>query len=173
MVGTMYGKGHTYDEFTVGEKFRLGLPTVKEAYVNSFCCLTGDLDPLHVDGEVAKRTIYGERVAPGTLTASPTFTAFATFACGTGMALLELDFGFPAPVRIDDALEVEIEVLDEIPSRKYADRGGIIHQRVTIRNQDGIVVAEATARALVSKVPSYEPLERHSRWRHVSGIVAR
>ena len=42
MVGTMWGKGRTYDEFTVGEKFRFRLPTVTEAYVNNFCCLTGD-----------------------------------------------------------------------------------------------------------------------------------
>lgn len=160
MVGTMYGRGRTYDEFTVGEKFRFRMPTVTEAYINNFCCLTGDFNPLHVDKEVAQKTIYGERVAPGTLTASLTFTAFAMLAYGTGMGLLELNFKFPAPVKIDDTLEVEIEVLDKKPSRKYADRGGIIHQRMTTRNQDGVVVADATARILVSKVPSYELLDR-------------
>lgn len=159
MVGTMYGKGRTFDEFMVGEKFRFRMPTVTEAYINNFCCLTGDFNPLHVDAEVAKHTIYGERVAPGTLTASLTFTAFAMLAYGTGMALLELNFKFPAPVKVGDTLEVEIEILDKTPSRKYADRGGVVHQRMTTRNQHGDVVAEATAKILVSKKPSYELLE--------------
>ena len=112
MAGTMWGKGRTYDEFTVGEKFRFRLPTVTEAYVNNFCCLTGDFNPLHVDLEVARKTIYGERVAPGTLTASLTFTAFAMLVYGTGMALLERKFKFLAPVKLNDTLEVEIEILE-------------------------------------------------------------
>lgn len=160
MVGTMWGKGRTYDELTVGEKFRFRLPTVTEAYVNNFCCLTGDFNPLHVDLEVAKKTIYGERVAPGTLTASLTFTAFAMLVYGTGMALLELNFKFLAPVKLNDTLEVEIEILEKRPSRKYANEGGIVHQRMTTRNQGGTIVAEATAKILVSKVPSYELVGR-------------
>ena len=160
MAGTMWGKGRTYDEFTVGEKFRFRLPTVTEAYVNNFCCLTGDFNPLHVDLEVARKTIYGERVAPGTLTASLTFTAFAMLVYGTGMALLELNFKFLAPVKLNDTLEVEIEILEKRPSRKYAKEGGIVHQRMTTRNQGGTIVAEATAKILVSKVPSYELVGR-------------
>jgi len=160
MVGTMWGKGRTYDEFTVGEKFVFRLPTVTEASVTNFCCMTGDFNPLHVDLEVAKKTIYGERIAPGTLTASLTFTTFAMLAFGTGMALLELNFKFSAPVKLNDTLEVEIEILDKRPSRTYADKGGIVHQRMTTRNQHGTVVAEGNAKILVSKVPSYELLRR-------------
>jgi 3-hydroxybutyryl-CoA dehydratase len=158
-MATVLTKGRTYDEFTVGEKFTFRLPTVTESYINNFCSLTGDLNPLHVDIEVAKKTIYGERIAPGTLTASLTFTAFAMLAYGTGMALLELNFNFMAPVKINDTLEVEIEVLAKTPSRKYADQGGIVHQRMTTRNQHGAVVADATGKILISKVPSYELLD--------------
>jgi 3-hydroxybutyryl-CoA dehydratase len=163
MVGTMWGKGRTYDEFTVGEKFVFRLPTVTEGTINNFCCLTGDFNPLHVDIEVAKKTIHGERIAPGTLTTSLTFTTFAMLAFGTGMALLELNFKLPAAVKINDTLEVEIEILDKRPSRKYADKGGIVHQRMTTRNQHGVVVAEGEAKILISKVPSYELLERRAR----------
>lgn len=158
MAATVLTKGRTYDEFTVGEKFRFRLPTVTEGYINNFCNLTGDLNPLHVDLEVAKKTIYGERIAPGTLTVSLTFTAFAMLAFGTGMALLELNFKFMAPVKIDDTLEVEIEILEKHPSRKYAGQGGIVHQRMTTRNQQGVIVAEAIGKILIAKVPSYELL---------------
>jgi 3-hydroxybutyryl-CoA dehydratase len=160
MPETLVTKGRTYDEFAIGERFRFRLPTVTEGYINNFCSLTGDLNPLHVDLEVAKKTIYGERIAPGTLTASLTFTAFAMLAFGTGMALLELNFKFLGPVKINDTLEVEIEILDKTPSRKYEGQGGIVHQRMITRNQKGAVVVEAIGKILVSKVPSYELLDK-------------
>lgn len=160
MVGTMWGKGRTYDEFTVGEKFVFRLPTITEGYVNNFCCLTGDLNPLHVDIEAAKMTIHGQRIAPGTLTASLTFTTFAMLAFGTGMALLELNFTFLAAVKLNDTLEVEIEILGKRASRKYAEQGGIVHERMTTRNQHGVVVVRGEAKVLISKIPSYELVER-------------
>jgi 3-hydroxybutyryl-CoA dehydratase len=78
------------------------------------------------------------------------------------MALLELNFKLPAAVKINDTLEVEIEVLDKRPSHKYAGKGGIVHQRMTTRNQHGTVVAVGEAKILISKVPSYELIERRT-----------
>jgi len=157
---TPHGRGRYWEEFTVGEVLVTGRRTVDGGDVSRFAGLTGDFNPLHVDIEVAKKTIHGERIAPGTLTTSLTFTTFAMLAFGTGMALLELNFKLPAAVKINDTLEVEIEILDKRPSRKYADKGGIVHQRMTTRNQHGTVVAEGEAKILISKVPSYQLVER-------------
>ena len=154
MVGVNYGKGRTYDEFQVGERHRFRIPTITEAYINNFCCLTSDFNPLHVDIELAKATIHGERIAPGTLTTALTFNAFAMLVFGTGMALLELNFKLPAAVKINDTLEVEIEILEKKPSAKY-EQGGLIRQRMTTTNQKGAVVAIGEAKILVSKTPLY------------------
>lgn len=154
VVGVNYGKGRTYDEFQVGERHRFRLPTVTEAYINNFCCLTADFNPLHVDIELSKKTIHGERIAPGTLTTALTFNAFAMLAYGTGMALLELNFKLPNPVKINDTLEVEIEILEKKPSSKYP-QGGLVRHRMVTTNQKGEVVADGEALLLISKEPLY------------------
>ena len=154
MVGVNYGKGRTYDEFEVGERHRFRIPTITETYINNFCCLTSDFNPLHVDIELAKKTIHGERIAPGTLTTAFSFNAFAMLVYGTGMALLELNFKLPEAVKINDTLDVEIEILEKKPSSRYP-QGGMIRQRMTTTNQNGAVVALGEAVILVSKTPLY------------------
>ena len=155
MVGVNYGRGRTYDEFEVGEKHRFRLPTITEAYINNFCCLTADFNPLHVDIELARNTIHGERIAPGTLTTSLTFNAFAMLVYGTGMALLELNFKLPNAVKIDDTLEVEIEILDKQASAKYPE-GGLVRQRMTTTNQRGEAVAIGEALILISNAQLFD-----------------
>ena len=153
-VGINYGRGRTFDELQVGERHRFRLPTITEAYINNFCCLTADFNPLHVDIELAKKTIHGERIAPGTLTTALTFNTFAMLVYGTGMALLELNFKLPNAVKINDTLEVEIEILEKNASSTYP-QGGLVRQRMTTTNQHGKVVADGTALLLISKEPLY------------------
>jgi len=155
MVGINYGRGRTYDEFEVGEKHCFRLPTITEAYINNFCCLTADFNPLHVDIELAANTIHGERIAPGTLTTSLTFNAFAMLVYGTGMALLELNFKLPNAVKINDTLEVKIEILDKQASAKYPE-GGLVRQRMTTTNQRGEAVAIGEALILISNAPLFD-----------------
>ena len=155
MVGINYGRGRTYNEFEVGEKHRFRLPTITEAYINNFCCLTADFNPLHVDIELARNTIHGERIAPGTLTTALTFNAFAMLVYGTGMALLELNFKLPNAVKINDTLEVEIEILDKQASAKYPE-GGLVRQRMTTTNQRGEAVAIGEALILISNAPLFD-----------------
>ena len=155
MVGVNYGRGRTYDEFEVGEKHRFRLPTITEAYINNFCCLTADFNPLHVDIELARNSIHGERIAPGTLTTALTFNAFAMLVYGTGMALLELNFKLPNAVKINDTLEVEIEILDKQESAKYP-QGGLIRQRMTTTNQRGEPVAIGEAVILITNAPLFD-----------------
>ena len=155
MVGINYGRGRTFGEFVVGEKHRFRLPTITEAYINNFCCLTADFNPLHVDIELAKNTIHGERIAPGTLTTALAFNTFAMLVYGTGIALLEINFRLPAPVKINDCLEVEIEILEKKASKTYRDKGGIIVQRMTVYNQNKTAVAIGEATILISNTPLY------------------
>jgi acyl dehydratase len=107
-----------------------------------------------VDIELAKKTIHGERIAPGTLTTALTFNTFAMLVYGTGMALLELNFKLPNAVKINDTLEVEIEILEKNASSTYP-QGGLVRQRMTTTNQHGKVVADGTALLLISKEPLY------------------
>ena len=92
--------------------------------------------------------------APGTMTTALTFNTFAMLAYGTGMALLELNFKLPNAVKINDTLEVEIEILEKKPSSSYP-QGGLVRHRMVTTNQHGQVVADGTALLLISKEPLY------------------
>jgi acyl dehydratase len=70
------------------------------------------------------------------------------------MALLELNFKLPNAVKINDTLEVEIEVLEKKPSAKFP-QGGLLRQRMVTTNQHGSIVADGTALLLISKEPLY------------------
>ena len=55
-----------YDEFTVGQKYAVKKIITTEM-VDAFAAITGDKNPVHVDGEFAKTTRFGRRIAHGML----------------------------------------------------------------------------------------------------------
>jgi acyl dehydratase len=89
------GRGRYWDEFTVGEVLVTGRRTVDGGDVSRFAGLTGDFNPLHIDAEFARTTLFGERVAHGilTLAVSNGQQNLAGWFEGTTVALLGLDKG--------------------------------------------------------------------------------
>ena len=59
-----------YEDVEVGFRFTSGSRTVTEADVLDFAGLTGDSNPLHVDAEYAAASLFGQRVAHGSLVLS-------------------------------------------------------------------------------------------------------
>lgn len=115
--------------------------------VRSFCDLTGDDDPLHIDEDFAARSPYGGRIAPGALMVALMMAA-ATDATGTmDVAVPSVGFDrvrFIAPVRVGDSVRVDytVESFDGI-------RG---HAAITVRNRvgDTVAVADHVFKVLVS-----------------------
>lgn len=56
-----------FDDFRVGEEFVTHGRTLTEADVANFAGVTGDINPLHMDEEYAKKTRFGRRVPHGQL----------------------------------------------------------------------------------------------------------
>lgn len=56
-----------FDDFKVGEEFVTHGRTVTEADVANFAGVTGDINPLHMDEEYAKKTRFGRRLPHGQL----------------------------------------------------------------------------------------------------------
>lgn len=88
--------------------------TVTEADIVLFAGLTGDLNPIHINSEVAKRSIYGRRIAHGSLIAGYISTVLGTKLPGPGAIYLSQDLRFLRPVYIGDTITVEciIEKID-------------------------------------------------------------
>ena len=58
-----------YNEIEIGESFSV-TKVITEADIANFAGIIGDFNPIHVNPEYAKTTMFGQRIAHGMLTAS-------------------------------------------------------------------------------------------------------
>ena len=88
---------------------------VDEKAVNAFAELTGDRNPVHVDEEYAKTTVYGTRIAHGALTASYISAVLGNILPGPGAIFtgMELRFRRPVPVGSDVKAVAEVSEINE------------------------------------------------------------
>jgi acyl dehydratase len=125
---------------------------VTETDLVNFAGVSGDFNPLHMDTEYAKESLFGQRVAHGILVlgiATGLRQGIGLFD-GTLMGLLELrDWRFLAPVFIGDTVRVETEVTDLRPTSK-PDRG-VMTQRISVLKQDDTLVQQGELVALLKR----------------------
>ena len=132
-----------FEDFEVGQEFTTPARTVTEADIVNFACFSWDTNPLHVDKEFAKDTLFGKPIAHGLCVLSM-FTGLQSklgIIDGSAMALLGLTWQFKLPVFAGDTISASIRVKSKRESRKRAD-GGIVSFDVRIFNQHGEVVQE-------------------------------
>jgi acyl dehydratase len=141
-----------YEDVQVGSVFATRRRTITEADVVNFAGVSGDFNPLHMDAEFARESVFGRRVAHGVLglaVATGLRQGLGLFD-GTLMGLLEIrSWRFHAPVFIGDTLRVETEITDLRPTSK-PDRG-IVVQRISVRNQDDVLAQEGEFVALLKR----------------------
>lgn len=78
--------------------------TVTEADIILFAGISGDTNPVHLDEEFAKPTLFKGRIAHGMLTAGFVSAVFGTKLPGPGCIYLSQSLKFKAPVRIGDTV---------------------------------------------------------------------
>jgi len=130
--------------FDVGCKVTFS-KTVGESDIYLFAGITGDLSPNHVDREFMKQTVYGRRIAHGSLligymSTASTMILQAYPAENKDMTPVSLGYDrirFLKPVFINDTITVhyEIESVDRKTNRSVSN--------IEITNQHGDLVAVA------------------------------
>lgn len=106
--------------------------------IEQFCALTGDNDPLHVDAEFAAATLYGQRIAPGSLVMAYMMAAAAATTGTLDVAVPSVGFDrvrHTAAVLIGDELRIEYRIVSLVDGRGHAD--------IVVTNQRGETVAVA------------------------------
>jgi 3-hydroxybutyryl-CoA dehydratase len=106
--------------------------------VDAFCSLTGDVDPLHVDEDFARASVYGARIAPGSLVIALMMAAAVDATGGLEVAVPSVGFDrvrHTAPVLLGDVLRVDYRVASYDGRRGHAD--------VVVSNDRGETVAVA------------------------------
>lgn len=150
----MRTEGLTFEEHTVGAKYRTRGRTVSETDIVTFVNLCGFIEPLFLDMEyVARESVYGRRAAPGALTfaLSEGLIIQTGLIHGTGMAYLGSEVRVVAPVLVDDTLHVEIEVADKRETKK-PDRGIVTYVHRILNQRDELVL-EARVQRMIRRAP--------------------
>ena len=143
--------GITFEGFTPGDCYTTGRRTVTEHDILQFVSLVGLNEPLFVDLEyIRNESLFRERIAPGSLTfgIAEGLTVQSGILHKTGMAFVGLaQMRLLGPVKVNDTLQVEIEVLETKPVP--ARGGGIVLYRQWVRNQHGETIMEYDVSRLI------------------------
>ena len=134
---------YKYEEIELGHKESFSV-TVTEDMMNSFCKITGDVNPLHCDEDYAVSQGHSGRVVYGMLTSAMLSTLAGVYLPGKRSLIHEVNIKFSKPVYIGDTLTVE-GVVDE-----KNDTYSLLMIKVTIRNQSGDKVCKAKMQVAVS-----------------------
>ncbi|MBS0544760.1 MAG: MaoC family dehydratase, partial [Proteobacteria bacterium] len=94
--------------------------TVSEADILMFAGVSGDTNPVHLDGEFAASTMFGGRIAHGMLSAALISAVFGTRLPGPGCIYLSQTLKFKAPVKIGDTVVARVTVKELKPEKRRA-----------------------------------------------------
>jgi acyl dehydratase len=144
-------QGKWYDEVSIGDRFGTGV-TVTETHLVLGSGMFGDFNPLHVNEEFAKKSMFGTRILHGPFTSALIAAPVGMYFSGTALAYLEHSCRFKAAVRPGDTLTSEWTVTEKLDKPKH--RGGIVVMRCVSTKQDGETAVEADGKILVASRPS-------------------
>jgi 3-hydroxybutyryl-CoA dehydratase len=128
---------------TIGDKTEF-TKSISSEDVVLFAKVSGDDNPVHLDEEYAKQTMFKQRIAHGFLVGSLISAAIAKNLPGNGTIYLSQNLKFLAPVFLNDTITAHLEVLD-------FPKGNQVVLSTVCKNQDQKIVIEGTALVLAPK----------------------
>jgi 3-hydroxybutyryl-CoA dehydratase len=128
------------DDFYAGQHASL-TKTFTEEDMQHFIAITGDMNPLHVDEDYARKTQFGRRVLQGMLTASIFSTMVGMLLPGTGAIYRSQTLRFLLPVYLGETVTAHfvVRAIDREKHRLTID--------AWIENADGKRVIEGMCEA--------------------------
>ena len=133
----------SFDDIQVGQ-FAERKRSITEDDILEYAEVTGNYNPIHVDEEYAKNTIFRKRMAPAFLVSSMISAILGTQLPGPGAIYLKQSLDFTTPVRIGDEVTARVEVTGKDAAKKT------VTLRTTCINQRNTLVIEGEAVMLVS-----------------------
>jgi 3-hydroxybutyryl-CoA dehydratase len=137
----------TMEQLNVGDAAQF-TKTVTETDVALFAAISGDFNPVHVDAEWAKTSIFGARVAHGPLTLALAAGVLGMHLPGVGTIAVTNHIDYRRPVYIGDTITTRGEVAELDPG---ANRARIA---LTWVNQDDTLVADGYAIVMPPRSPA-------------------
>lgn len=139
----LLGVGYTWQELSVGQRFKTHRRTITETDIVNFISVTGMLETIFIDHTFSHGAMKG-RPAPGGLTYGLIEGLLMQgMVQGTGLALLEVHKKILHPVIVGDTVWAEVEVTAIKPTSK--NNRAVVTSRIDVKNQDGVDVMTYTA----------------------------
>lgn len=130
-----------YDDIHIGDTAALS-KTISEHDVYAFAGLTGDFNPVHVNAEFAKDSMFKERIAHGMISAGLISAVLGTELPGIDTIYMNQELSFLAPVMYNDTLTATVECIEKDDAKHR------IVFKTTVVNQHGKVVTDGKARVM-------------------------
>jgi acyl dehydratase len=128
-------RGMTWEEMTVGLKFRTSWRTITEPDLMTFVNLGGFNEPLFYDARHAAEANFTGRLCPGAFTymIAEGLTLQTNSLHGTGLAFMSMELTVKKPAYVGDSLCAVVEITGSRPS-KGGERG-VVSSTITVYNQ--------------------------------------
>lgn len=131
----------SYADINIGDQASLS-KTITEYDVYAFAGVTGDFNPVHVNAEFAKKSLFKQRIAHGMISAGLISAVLGTELPGIDTIYMNQELSFLAPVLYGDTLTATIECVEKDDAKHR------IIFKTTVTNQDGKVVTDGKARVM-------------------------
>lgn len=135
--------GRTIEDINIGDSASIAR-TISESDIYLYAGITGDLNSVHINEEVAKKSMFKGRIAHGMLTAGLISAVLGNYLPGPGSIYISQELKFISPVRAGDTITAEVEVLEIINNK-------IVKLKTNCINQNGDIVIEGIATILPPK----------------------
>ncbi|GLQ06355.1 MaoC family dehydratase [Sneathiella chinensis] len=148
--------GLYYEEFEVGQEFHHALTrTVTEMDNIMFCAMTHNPQPLHLDEEYSKDTMYGQRIVNSLFTLGLLVgVTVADTTLGTTLGNLGMtDIRFKNPVFHGDTIRVVTRIKDMRESKSRPNEGIVVFEHIGYNQRDE-EIAYVVRTGLMKKRPA-------------------
>jgi len=137
-------KGKTVHEMKIGDSASFS-KTITDFDVKMFAGITGDFNPVHIDKEFAKNTLFKDRIAHGMLIASLFSTVLGTQLPGEGAIYAGQELKFTKPVYLEDTITATVTVTE-----LDVEKNRVVLETIAT-NQNGDVVIKGFAKLMPTK----------------------
>ena len=98
-------------EIKIGDKYIKSF-TISDRMIHKFALSVGDSNPVHLDEDFAKTTVFKKRIAHGFLVGGLISTVLGNYFPGNGTIYMSQYMRFRQPVFIDDRIRVTLEAVE-------------------------------------------------------------
>jgi acyl dehydratase len=130
---------HDRSSLGVGDRVEFS-KTITSEDITAFAAASGDTNPLHLDDEYAEETRFRGRIAHGTLVGGLISAALARLP---GLVVyLSQDLEFHNPVRVDDRLTAECEIVEDLGNDQFRLTTRVVQNAETVIDGEAVVIVD-------------------------------